>query len=323
MTIKRILFCFTLIFTIVAASAQPGQPPGKNLAAPPGNGTSPGENRVTISVEGEFRLIKANGLPDHLPGQFPNRGNPNSIEPQSYTFRVPAKPKEADKFTPLVRHPFGVAVNGVVFDPGAAEWWNDDPSSGWTADPISGPLKLGLDQNNAHVQPSGAYHYHGLPTGLIAKLTGGKERMILVGWAADGFPIYGPWAYGDAKSTNSPLKKMKSSWQLKKGTRPNGPGGKYDGNFVEDFEFVKGSGDLDEANGRFGLTPEFPQGSYHYFVTEGFPFIPREYKGTPDQSFMRRGPPGGPRGPRRGGPGGPFGPPSDGKRPPPPGAEPK
>ncbi len=320
---KRILLAISLGSGVLVVCAQ-SEPPRKQLAAPPGTGASPGENHVTIAVEGEFRVIRANGLPDHLPGQFPNRGNPNSIEPQRYTFRMPAKPRAADQFTPVRMHPFGVAVNGVVFDPGAAEWWNDDPRSGWTHDPISGTLKLGLDQNNAHVQPNGAYHYHGLPTGLVAKLSGGKERMILLGWAADGFPIYGPWAYAEAQRTTSPLKKMKASWQLKKGGRPGGPGGKYDGSFVEDFEYVKGSGDLDEANGRFGITSEFPQGSYHYFVTEGFPFIPRQYKGTPDQSFMRHGPPGGPRGPRRGGPGEHFGPPPDGRRPaPPPGAEPK
>lgn len=54
---------------------------------------------------------------------------------------------------------------------------------------------------------------------------------------------------------------------------------------------MKGAGDLDEANGRFGVTPEFPQGTYHYVLTENFPFIPRQFKGTPDSSFFRRGPP--------------------------------
>ncbi|MFO1162141.1 MAG: YHYH protein [Reyranellaceae bacterium] len=53
---------------------------------------------------------------------------------------------------------------------------------------LSGARPLGIDQNKAHVQPDGSYHYHGLPTGLIDRL-GGRGMGLLVGWAADGFPI--------------------------------------------------------------------------------------------------------------------------------------
>ena len=55
--------------------------------------------------------------------------------------------------------------------------------------------------------------------------------------------------------------------------------------------FVAGAGDLDACNGRTGPTPEFPGGTYHYVLTETFPFIPRLWHGTPDPSFLRRGPP--------------------------------
>ncbi|MBK8204496.1 MAG: YHYH protein [Bdellovibrionales bacterium] len=48
---------------------------------------------------------------------------------------------------------------------------------------------------------------------------------------------------------------------------------------------MSGLGDLDECNGRFSITPEFPDGIYHYFITSEFPFIPRSYRGTPDSSF--------------------------------------
>lgn len=264
---------------------------GKQYAAPTGDGQSPGKSQVNITVEGGFRIIRANGLPDHAPGQFPNRGNPHTVTAQKYSYRVPAQPKENATFAKLAMYPFGIALNGVVFDPGAAEWWQMDPRSGWTLDPISGSQKLGIDRHNAHVQPSGAYHYHALPTGLVEKLSGGQQRVAQVGWAADGFPIYGPWDYTDAKSTNSAVKRMKSSYKLREGTRTSGPGGKFDGSYVEDFEFVNGAGDLDEANGRFGVTPEFPLGTYHYVLTDDFPFIPRQFKGTPDSSFFRRGPP--------------------------------
>ena len=66
-----------------------------------------------------------------------------------------------------------------------------------------------------------------------------------------------------------------------------------------------GSGDLDECNGRVGVTPEFPEGTYYYCITTEFPQLSRQWKGTADPSFQKRGgPPDGPRGgPRRGGPG--------------------
>jgi hypothetical protein len=165
------------------------------------------------------------------------------------------------------------------------------------------------------VQPTGAYHYHGLPTGLIQTLGGDKDKMLLIGYAADGFPIYSSRAHKDANDAASGLVEMKSSYRLKSGVRPDGPGGKYDGTFTRDFEYVPGAGDLDECNGRMGITPEFPEGTYYYALTTDYPFIPRMLKGEPDPSFERQGPPpggGGPRGPGgpppggRGGPGGPL-----------------
>ena len=145
--------------------------------------------------------------------------------------------------------------------------------------------------------------------------------MVLLGWAADGFPIYGPHGLNNPKDPKSGIRRMKSSYQLKKGARPGGsqgPGGAYDGSFTADWIYVKGAGNLDECNGRFGVTPEFPTGIYHYHVTGEFPFVPRQFRGTPDTSFMRRGGPGGGPGgrgfggPGKGGPG--RGP--GGKRPP-------
>ena len=253
------------------------------------------DNRVEITVRNDYRYIKANGIPDHHHGDFPNRGNPNTISAQSYMFRMPTLPQLAKSITPLGMNPFGVAINGVPFDPGAAEWWNNDPSSGWQYEALSGKINLGMDQSHAHVQPNGAYHYHGLPTGLIDRL-GGEKRMILIGYAADGFPIYEQYGYAIA-DIRSDIKKLRSSYRLKAGKRPNGPGGKYDGTFVQDYEFVTGAGDLDQCNGRTGVSPEYLNGTYYYVVTSEFPFIPRCYRGTPDDSFRRRRPgPGGPRG---------------------------
>jgi hypothetical protein len=65
------------------------------------------------------------------------------------------------------------------------------------------------------------------------------------------------------------------------------------GTFMQDYEFVAGFGDLDECNGRFGVTPEFPKGVYHYYVTETYPYIQRCVKGTPSPETDR--PPSTPR----------------------------
>lgn len=249
-------------------------------------------SEVKITLEGDQRVITANGLPDHATGAFPNRDNPNRISAQKYRYTMPAKPVVAPQITPMRRQPFGIALNGVLFDPGTAEAWQDDMDSGWHYEAKGDAFSLGLDTNNGHVQPNGAYHYHGIPVDLLKRLSGDKPQMTLIGWAADGFPIYGQWALKNPSDSKSNTVAMKSSYQLKKGTRPtinSQPGGTYDGVFVEDFEYVAGSGDLDECSGRYGVTPEFPAGTYYYVLTADFPFIPRFFRGQPDPSFASRG----------------------------------
>lgn len=266
------------------------------------------KNEVSVAIEGDFRVIKSNGWPDHAPGEFPRRGNPNRLSPQHYTFKVPMKPKAES--APVFRGGWwwGVALNGVPFEPGTAEAWNNDRRSGWSYEAGTGFLNLGLDEHNAHVQPNGSYHYHAMPTGLVEKLGGDGKKMLLIGWAADGYPIYTSWAYSDAADPKSALRKMKPGYRLKKGARPQqagGPGGSYDGRFTQDFEYVKEGSDLDECNGRTGVTPEFPGGTYYYCLTAEFPFVPRTWHGTPDSSFSKGdGPPGGGPGLRPVAPGG-------------------
>ena len=256
---------------------------------------------VSIQVDGEFRVIRSNGIPDHQPGTFPRRGNPNTIKPQSYSLRVPLHPKPAASPVHRGGYWWGVAVNGVPFEPGTAESWNNDMRSGWRYEAGTGFLNLGLDEHNAHVQPNGSYHYHALPNGLVKTLGGDEKKMLLVAWSADGFPVYTAQAHASPKDANSPLRKMKSSYQLKKGPRPDepgGPGGNYDGRFTQDFEYIASSGDLDECNGRFGVTPDFPEGTYYYCISAEFPFVPRMWHGEPDASFNKgdRPPGGGPGG---------------------------
>ncbi|WNK00489.1 YHYH protein [Thalassospiraceae bacterium LMO-JJ14] len=272
-------------------------------------------NRVNVIEDGAFRKITSNAIPDHPTGQFPNRHNPNAISAQDFTFRTPLAPRRSGGYKGAQGWNFGVAVNGVPFDPFTAEFWRGDRN--WNYDAITGFVDLGLDDNNAHVQPGGKYHYHGWPKGLIRAWTPNTHSPI-IGWAADGFPIYAAYGYTDPKDPNSGIKAMTSGWRVREGARNGGPGGNYDGRFFEDWEWQPGIGDLDQANGRETVTPEFPNGTYAYFLTETWPVIPRYFAGVPDMSF-RNGPPGGGRGP-----GGPNGghrrppPPRGGLRPPPP-----
>ena len=59
-------------------------------------------------------------------------------------------------------------------------------------------FNFGTDENNAHVQPTGAYHYHGMPEQSSSRSARAHRRMTLVGWAPDGFPIYARYGYNMA-----------------------------------------------------------------------------------------------------------------------------
>jgi len=91
-----------------------------------------------------------------------------------------------------------------------------------------------------------------------------KYHSPIIGWAFDGFPIYGPYGYADREG--GAVKRLETSYELRvdvSGIRPPSYGS---GMFCEDYKYV-GKGDLDEFNGRFCKTPEFPNGTYAYFLT--------------------------------------------------------
>lgn len=261
---------------------------------------------VSIRVEGEFRIITTNSLPNHPVGEFPNPSNPNAMRALEREFRIPLHPKKAERPVPA-RPEFGVALNGVVFDAGTGEFWTASGERGfsaWNYDAGSpnNQGRFGVDSNHGHVQPTGKYHYHGVPTGLLEALNdehdddGNAHEIIQLGWAFDGFPVYAASGYQDADDPHSDIVELSSSYRLKQGNRPaspDGPGGAYDGTYAGDYEYVEGLGDLDASNGRTGVTPEFPDGTYYYVITDAFPSVPRTWVGTPDQSMMRRAPGGG------------------------------
>ncbi len=110
------------------------------------------------------------------------------------------------------------------------------------------------------------YHYHGLPTGLLwtRRVAAPEKPMHLLGYAADGFPIYG--AGGTSRRGRPGARHSGRERAIDCGTA-DAQGDQEDATTAlsqEDFEYVPGLGDLDECNGRTGPTPEFPEGTYYY-----------------------------------------------------------
>jgi hypothetical protein len=257
----RIFTQISLIFLVLAA----GLPGGA------ANAVAQSGNRVEMTVTKTDRCFRSNGLPDHETGTFPTRGNPNTISAQNVNVCMPLQPEKLGTFTPI-RGTMGIALNGVQFRPNTAGFWDPDGRRGhsrngdpnWSLDIHGAPGKLGLDFNNAHVGRGGLYHYHGIATALVD-----GSGSSLIGYAGDGFELH---YVGE---------EVHSGWALKSGYRPSGPGGRYDGTYNEDYEFAGVEGGLDECNGGDR------DGTYVYYVTETYPFVPRCLYGKVSKDFNR------------------------------------
>jgi len=176
-------------------------------------------------------------------------------------------------------------LNGVELDSIAAEPFphegimNSYVNWEWNLEATN--VKICLDCNNAHVQPTGKYHYHGSPTLYLENVEITSDQMILIGYAADRFPIYYNYAYSIANDNTSPIVKMTSSYHLKFGVRIGdgitAPCGTYNGVYSNDYAYISNLGTLDEANGRSEFTSEYPSGTYYYVITDEFQGILEEH----------------------------------------------
>jgi hypothetical protein len=238
---------------------------------------------VTIAVSRNTCTISSNAVPNHdfnATGRF---ANPFREQDQSFT--VTASPTAAQQPTALsLQYDNAVFLNGVKLDLMAAGCFGvgdgrigcGDMSTPYRYDPLGAGSNFGADEHNAHTQPDGTYHYHGNPLALFAQ-SNPTEPSPVIGLAADGFPIFGSFIMDNGK-----LRKAQSSYQLKSGTRVGGPGGAHDGTFIDDWEYVAESGDLDFCNGMV------QDGVYGYVVTASYPHVMGCFTGTPDVSFRKR-----------------------------------
>ncbi len=190
---------------------------------------------VTISVEGNYVVLKSNGLPSHKSPYYQGTAwastlyeayngtgsfiqNPNVIVSQNLTFKIPISPAAATTHSATPGGPMGIAINGVpLFNQYAAG------GAALTSEIIS------FDQYGGHPQQSGQYHYHVEPTYLTTQ--NGKDALL--GFLLDGFPVYG--------------------------TKENG--------------VTISSSSLDAYHGHTTATVDYPNGIYHYHITADAPYI--------------------------------------------------
>lgn len=246
---------------------------------------------VTVTFEGAVLKVTTRNIPNHPTGRYPEQGfgNPSYIQEQVETYYLPLNPQERKGHTvtnttnsngALHMGPIGVAVNGVVFF-NPFDMGNVDATNM-------------MDKCCGHPNPDNQYHYHKYPICVNSPWADeGKAHSPLLGWAFDGFPLYGPYESADIMAKD-----------------------------------VTGERALNAFNMHYDA-----ERGWHYHVTPGkFPYLIGGFWGTEDARNVprRRGGPGSPGGFGNPGPFGGFppppggfpgGPPPEGFPPPPPPGE--
>ena len=275
-------------------------------------------NVQTVQYNATYSYISATGIPAYITGPFQD-GNPSLATAQNKIFRIPLAPVQGTGTVATTGGNIGVFKNGVaLFDYRDGVAWNNNtgalcggpgnpPCAGgpgttqaWNRDAIPAE-RAGFDCAKAH-PAMGNYHHHQNPSAFNLDLVvlsnvcatypadglyviNPAQHSPLLGFAYDGFPIYGAYGYTNTNGTGA-ITRMKSSYQLKSyptGLRTNGPAINqvvgtqtfFNGYFREDYEYINHSGDatfLDSHNGRVCNTPEYPaslypNGIYCYFAT--------------------------------------------------------
>lgn len=273
-------------------------------------------NCQAVAYSDDWVYVSATGVPAYPTGPFQD-GNPSQATNQSRINRFPRSPQPASG-TPQATNPgnIGLFINGVaLFDYRDGVAWNPNTQSlcggpgnppcpggpqatmAWNRDAVPAE-RHGFDCAKGH-PAMGNYHHHQNPSAFdldyvvisdICNLYDADGLYVmeegthapLIGWAYDGFPIYGAYGYREVDGTGG-IVRMESGYALRDitvrthhadGTDvPDGPpvGATYPlGYFREDYAFEAAPGvpeRLDAFNGRFCVTPEFPQGTYAYFTT--------------------------------------------------------
>jgi len=287
-----------------------------------GNSTSIGNgilvNCQQVAYTNTNVFVSTEGVPSYTTGPYLDF-NPSNAEAQGRVYKFPLNPSP-NTGNPTATTPgsIGVFINGVsLYDYRDGVAWNPNtgalcggpgnpPCPGgmgatmdWNRDAIPAEME-GFDCSKGH-PAMGNYHHHQNPSAFdldlnvvstICNLYDAEglyaidvsAHSPLLGFAYDGYPIYGAYGFANSDGTGGVVR-MKTSYQLQNiTTRTNGPdvgqivnangpnGGPQElflGYFREDYEYVSNSEEdyLDEHNGRNCVTPEYPNGTYAYFCT--------------------------------------------------------
>jgi hypothetical protein len=261
-------------------------------------------NVQVVAYTSTDTYIKTTGLPSYNLGPFPT--DPNAPTNQNLTYEITRTPTvNTGTKTATALGPIGVAVNGVAFfNAWDGMTYNNDGIWQQNANVFEASS---FDQGPGHPAPGGTYHYHEEPTALITQVdpgNTGQHASPVIGYAADGYPIFGPYSYVvnaqgqivDGSNGQPEVELMTSSYEMKtytNGVRPNGgptTSAEADGSYLQDYEYVAGYGTLDQYNGRFAVAPGYPNGTYGYYVTATYPYIVGpDYYGNVDANDLMGG----------------------------------
>lgn len=290
-----------------------------------------------------FVYVASEGIPRYATSPFPD-GNPSQPQEQGYLFQIPREPIEGPSGgTATGLGHTAVLINGVpTFN--ALDAFSYNNQGVWNQNGVYFEND-GFDCAKGH-PAMGSYHHHQVPSSFNNSLAPTSsicddfpsDALItvdpdvhspLIGWAFDGYPIYGPFGHALDDGTGG-IERIASSYQLRdileRTTLPDGtalapnqygpaldelvtpplPGAQPTmailGAYIQDYEFIDGSGHLDAFNGRFAVTPEFPEGTYAYYATVdehwngAYPYFFPRYRGVVATDNLGGGGPGGPGG---------------------------
>ena len=259
----------------------------------------------SVYFDANYIYVKSTDVPSFNMGNAAVGANTGYSKNVNLSVRIPRNPTVATTNTSLGGGGVGVMTNGtLLFDPGDAQTYNNAGTWHRVANFFENKT---FDIGPGHVAPGqgvtpsdstpGTYHYHIGPTALTAQVdpgNTGQHHSPIIGFAYDGFPIYGPYGYTNPANANSPIKLLTSSYQIRPDLQTTGavrqaltnggatitntlwgptvgqvigPNTYTAGCFKEDYMYTAGLGDLNNYNMRFEVTPEYPQGIWAYVMT--------------------------------------------------------
>ena len=254
-------------------------------------------NVQEVNYSSTFVYVKTQDIPSWIPILYDWPNNPWFAVPMNYQFRFRLNPTpNIGPETQTGYGHIGLWKNGCsIYNPKDAKSYRDSLTwfqNAWFWEHL---IAETFDSCIGHPNQSGEYHTHVTPACLY-DITDSTQVSPLVGYAFDSYPIYGGYGHADPLDTTSSVKRLKSSYRLRNITArtslPDGtplpaslygppidtnitslnplnttPPGAPLGAYIEDYEYVPSLGDLDEHNGRFCITREYPNGTYAYFTT--------------------------------------------------------